>query len=284
MKITTNKIISAMLLVGVLFINSCKKEETLIPQKAASETEGNYTVLANQPTENGNSILMIQKAIPQLLAAKKGAGKNDEEIGGFDCATVTFDTVSYPHLAYIDFGPGGCTGSDGVLYQGNITIQFTDEDFESPGTSWSANFRNYSQDSVSINGTLSVSNDGYNASGNLTTTANYDLQTNIISEGMSLNGRNVFYSEEQERDLSDPTDNIILITGGGYVNTAYGNRYNQDIITPLQIRTCTNHFVIGTVELSAPGIRTRTIDYGPGTCDNKATITSGTTTRTIILD
>lgn len=281
MKIKTSKIVSVTLIAAVLFLNSCKKEETLINDSSDNSTN----VEAESQLTINNSMFKLQSLLPKLIAQKSGSFKNEDIIGSMDCATITLDTSSSPYTAYFDFGPTGCVGSDGIRYKGNVTAQFINENMDQPGDWFSFNFRNFRQDTLLMNGDLRITYNGLNGNGNATSTIHFNMLTNCSTNAISLNGDNTFTCETFLRDTTISSDDQTRITGGGTVITSGGNRYTQTVTTPLLSvdESCSQFFVSGTLLLSAPGIRSKTIDYGTGTCDNKATVNNGTSTRTIIL-
>lgn len=281
MKFKTNKIVSATLIAAVFFLNSCKKEETLVNDN----TDNSSTIAAENQLAINTTMFKMQALLPKLIAQKTGSFKNEDLIGEMDCATITVDSSSSPTTAYFDFGPNGCRGSDGIFYSGNVTVQFINENMDQPGDWFSFNFRNFHQDTVVMNGDMRFTYDGINGNGNETSTLHFNILSNTSSNAIPINGDNTFYSETFLRDSTTSLDDQTRITGGGTVITANGNRYTQTVVTPLLLvdQNCSEFFVSGTLSLTAPGLRSRTVDYGSGTCDNKATITSGGTTRTITL-
>ncbi len=280
MKIQTNKIVSATLIAALLFLNSCKKEETII-DKTSSDTVLDNGTLSN--IAGSNLVTKLQKVLPALISRSKGSFKDNQLIGEMDCATVTIDSSSNPYIAHISFGPGGCTGSDGVHYSGHITATFNNEDFANSGDSIQFNFTNFYQDTLIINGVMTMINTGVNGNGNPTQSLSSNFQTNIISDGLYFNGANNFSMEFIERDSTITSDNQVRYTGAGSAITGTGVRVTQTISTPALMTECSDHFVSGTVLFQSPSYRDRIMDYGSGTCDSKATITSGGVTRTIIL-
>ncbi len=281
MKFKTHKIVSATLIAAVFFLNSCKKEETLVNDS----TDNLAAAVVESQMAMNTTMFKMQSLLPKLIAQKTGSFKNEGLIGEMDCATITIDSSSSPFIAYFDFGLTGCRGSDGIFYSGNVTAQFINENMDQPGDWFSFNFRNFRQDTVVMNGDMRFTYNGINGNGNETTTLYFNVRSNTSSNAIPINGENTFQSETFLRDSTTSSDDQVRITGGGTVITNGGSTYTQTVTTPLLLvdQSCSEFFVAGTLLLTAPGIRSRTIDYGTGTCDNKATITSGGTTRTISL-
>jgi hypothetical protein len=67
-------------------------------------------------------------------------------------------------------------------------------------------------------------------------------------------------------------DNVFLITGNVTTTFENGTVFTSEIIVPLRREMACRFIVSGVVEISK-GNRQGTLDYGDGTCDNKATFT-----------
>jgi hypothetical protein len=288
MKTKTTKIVSAALVASVLFLNSCKKEETVINKNTTTpvtKAQALQTASRKQITVN-STLLGLTGVISQLVSNSNVFFKNEELIGELDCAIVVKDTTVFPHIATFTFGPGGCTGSDGVHCSGSITMEYTDETLATPGSQNVITFSNFLQDSLLLDGTLTISNTGNNGSGNPTATIEFNVTTEFTTDRVSLNGNNTFYLEGVLGDPNDELDNVTYFTGGGTVNTVT-ETYTQTVVTPLLIKDrpeCIAHFVEGSILFQSATSPDRLIDYGNGTCDDQATSTSSGLTENITLD
>jgi len=82
----------------------------------------------------------------------------------------------------------------------------------------------------------------------------------------------------------DPSDDVtVTTTGEVVVNDSKGNTYSKIITVPL-VKTGDCKFISkGVIEYKSSSGKFATIDYGDGTCDNKATRTTQDTTIFIIL-
>jgi hypothetical protein len=83
-------------------------------------------------------------------------------------------------------------------------------------------------------------------------------------------------------DTRDKSDNIYFLSGIGSVTINDTASYTKTITSPLLFNASCDYISKGVVELTKNGT-TATIDYGDGTCDNKATVTINGTTEEINL-
>lgn len=71
----------------------------------------------------------------------------------------------------------------------------------------------------------------------------------------------------------DYKDNVFATTGSASGTTPAGQAFTALVTTPLISNMKCNNFVKGVVELTPAGEPKRTLNYGEGDCDNKASIT-----------
>jgi hypothetical protein len=68
-------------------------------------------------------------------------------------------------------------------------------------------------------------------------------------------------------------DDVYLIEGSTTGTSARGSSYSAVITTPLRKANACPWIESGVVTITPRNKKTRTIDFGDGTCDNKATVT-----------
>ncbi|MGC4056934.1 MAG: hypothetical protein QM743_02290 [Chitinophagaceae bacterium] len=79
-------------------------------------------------------------------------------------------------------------------------------------------------------------------------------------------------------------DDVYSITGSGTVTRVDSSTFTGTITSPLIIATSCDWITQGTIEIVPSGTgKTRTLDYGSGTCDAVATLTVGSKSRTVTL-
>ena len=80
----------------------------------------------------------------------------------------------------------------------------------------------------------------------------------------------------------EKTDDSYLKTGSGSITVNDSVTYSRVITTPLMYDSECRFITSGVIELTKGG-DTIVIDYGDGTCDSKATVTTNGTTEDIDL-
>jgi hypothetical protein len=191
------------------------------------------------------------------------------------CATVTIDTTVTPKVITINFGTANCLCLDGRYRRGQILVSFNGAYRDSASTH-TITFSNYYVNDNKIDGTKTVTNRGHNSAGHLY----YDIAVNgsiVLANG----GGTITWSSARQREWIAGESTLIwsddeyLITGSASGTTAKGVAYSAVIGQALRIKLNCKNIVSGTIAITPSGKLTRTINYGDGTCDDKATVTIG---------
>jgi hypothetical protein len=194
------------------------------------------------------------------------------------CATVTVSSTDYPKEIVIEYA-GDCIGHRNNTKKGKITINISDT-ITNEGAVETITYTDFYIDSIKIELEASIKNLGKNSSGNWmiekeykqTITKNNDVCTRVNKEtvewiaGFETTGK---------------SDNVYYLTGTGKV-VFNDTTYVKTITTPLLFDGSCEYVKSGVVEITKNG-STAIIDYGDGTCDNKATVTIDGTTEEISL-
>jgi hypothetical protein len=214
------------------------------------------------------------------------------------CAVVTVSSETYPKEIVIEydsdcsasrerfrpdcrpeFGPGH--GPEmGHVIQGKIIIDISDS-LKLAGSTETITYQDFYIDSMKIDFNATLKNLGKNAKGNWVVEKEYNqtiTRNNVVC---------VRKNKETQEWISgfgtrDRSDNKYYLSGNGSVSVNDTAIYSKTIITPLLFDASCNFISSGVVELTKNG-STATINYGDGTCDNKATVTIDGTTEEINL-
>jgi len=195
------------------------------------------------------------------------------ERGGGECPTVTFAQPqgTWPNTITLDFGVS-CTRPDGRVLSGKLIVNQTAE-IRSPGAVRTVTHENFFVDGVKVEGTRTWTNNGQNANGQWSYTK--------VATNMQLT------FEDGTTTTWNKTRTSVLLEGGGTpvrlddvwssTGSATGvNRNGRDftatILEPLIKRADCRWISAGILEFSV-GQRTRTLDFGDGTCDRFGTLT-----------
>jgi hypothetical protein len=166
------------------------------------------------------------------------------------------------------------------VIQGKIIIDISDS-LNLAGSTETITYQDFYMDSMKIDLTAKIKNNGRNASGNWVVSKEYE-QT--ITKGDLVCVRKNAETQEWTAGFAtrDKSDNIYYLSGSGSVTINDTVTYTKTITTSLLFDASCDYISKGVVELTKNG-STATIDYGDGTCDSKATVTIDGTTEDISL-
>lgn len=194
-----------------------------------------------------------------------------------NCATVTHDTLSVPHVITIDFGSVNCLCSDGKYRRGQILVTYTGQYLE-PGHTHSITFNNYFVNDNQVTGTKTVTNNGYNTANHLTFSVSVNGQLILAN-----NAGTISWVSEREREwiegdnTPEKSDDVFLLSGSATVTRLNGSTSTHTITTPLRMeRSCQFRYpVSGVVLIERTNRPDRTLDYSymNSQCDKVATVT-----------
>ena len=220
----------------------------------------------------------VNLGLPANLGS--GIGKFRFGIPHIDkCATVTVSSTTFPKEITIEY-PSTCTDPRGHAKQGKIIISLSDT-MTNDGAVQTIQYIDFIIDSLEIDMTGTVRNLGLNEAGNRVIEKTY---SQTLTKGDQVIVRDNFETEEWLAGFgtADHRDNIKSVTGNGTVKTNGTVTYSRTITTALLIDGSCEFIKSGVVELNRDGV-VSVIDYGDGTCDNKATITTDGTTEDVNL-
>jgi len=311
-----SKLIIGAILVGLVGFYSCQKSERLSnsPSLTTTLTASVAEVVGNQvstitgatehslslETFDGHGYANVLGSYSTFNHGIPNYGLNG--IGHFkfgvphldSCAVVTVSSETYPKEITIEFdstcsaykyclgpefGPGPGRGHIHVL-QGKIIIDISDS-LNLAGSTETITYQDFYIDSMKIDLNAKIINDGKNSNGNWVVEKQY---SQTISRGDLVCVRENKETQEWTAgfDTRDKSDNIYFLTGSGSVTINDTALYTKTITTPLLFNASCEFISKGVVELKKNG-STAIIDYGDGTCDNKATVTINGTTEEINL-
>lgn len=194
--------------------------------------------------------------------------------GSRSCAVVTSNTAGLPYSLNIDFGTG-CTDL-GHLRNGQIDASFTGQYLDSL-TVVTITLTNYMIDSNRVSGTITLTNMGTNALGNMV--INMAVSGGRIDIPDDFHPTHIEWDNDYDIELtagaatnSDPSDDEFSIGGTASGRGTKGNTFTATIETNLSYKVGCLHMQSGVVSLTPTNLRERIIDYGTG-CNTSATVT-----------
>lgn len=193
------------------------------------------------------------------------------------CPVITIDhpdSVTWPKTVTIDFGSSNCYSWGSVPHRGKIIATFSGP-YRMQGTVITINFDEYYRNDNKIEGTKTVTNAGTNGSGQMywnvqvvngkiTRTDNTYMTWNSTRTRTWIQGQNT---------VGDWSDDAYNITGSATGTSFTGNAFSAAITNALLIEWGCRWIKSGTIEITPSGLKTRSIDFGSGTCDDQATVT-----------
>lgn len=245
--------------------------------------------------DNNNTDPAVQSATEalrsqQLITSSFGiALRGASEADGFvsqevddRCGSITIipaDPAAFPKVITVDFG-AGCTDNDGKFKSGKVIL--TIDKIWEPNSQISLQYDNYKEDNAQLSGTFTFRNQSTPDAGIFT----------ILAENIQAadgNGFTLAYDAEQTFTQTgghatwwDWNDDVYNITGSIQTVLTNGETVNWTIQTPLVKANNCFWVSAGTGVLDINGLPAL-VDYGDGTCDNKATVTVNGQTYPIIL-
>jgi len=201
------------------------------------------------------------------------------------CKTITVekpDTALWPKTITVDYGDG-CEGPNGRIRKGTIIITVTGR-YMLEGSQRTVRFEDYYVNDFKMEGIKTITNQGRND--------NDDLYFSIALIGGKVSNDSITISKDFSRTRTwisgEDTprfhkDDEYKIEGSATGVNRRGISYTRTITSPLHTAVVCRWIKSGTVQIVADGKKDRIIDYGDGTCDNKATVTIGDKTREIEL-
>jgi len=197
-----------------------------------------------------------------------------------DCATITVSDTTFPKEITIDYGTG-CADKHDHIIKGKIIINISDS-LTKVGATKTIVSQDLYIDSVKIDLNTSFVNLGKNASGNWVL-GKTGSQVVTLEDGtvISQTGEDTI-TWKQGFGTIDKSDDIFYKTGSGTINIDDSLVFSRKIITPLLIDRSCEFILSGVVELYKDG-KTVSVDYGDGTCDSVATVTTDGTSEVVNL-
>lgn len=260
---------------SMLILNSCKKKE-----EADNETQSvvdnalcEQQFMAIQPVVNEKGI--NQAGIKKVNACEAwiilGA------TGGTNTPNPTLDTLDVnadgfydngPVTFQIDYGTSGCAGVDGIVRTGKINIT-TAKRWSKFGNTVTVDLVGYKFGNVTYSGQITISKPD-----------SVTITTEVINGHCTDGTWNIDYAATKTlkqiagySTKNDLTDDEYSISGTSSGKNRDGRNFTTTITSPLIKKASCKWITSGTLDLTPDGYKTRTVDFGNGTCDDDATFT-----------
>jgi hypothetical protein len=193
------------------------------------------------------------------------------------CNAATLNTST--KTITLDFGTDGCTGVDGRLRKGKITITYLGADIKT-STSRTLTFLAYNVNGNSLDGSISQTTLQRATATSFSFSISASDLTLKLSDGESYELSNFQRSFTYEYGaVGVLTDNVTTITGSSTQTSSLGTVTTLTITTPITFKgscTTTGFYYPASGSYSfVSGALTYTINWGSGACDKDISITVG---------
>lgn len=273
--------ISGLILVG------CKKDEPV--NTTTTETDNDTSTSSDNALAEGTFDDVSNIADEAGESGGLSNYKMENESGMLaNCVGLKFDTLYRKDMkdtitvTFGDSAGANCTCVDGRTRRGQIIITHDGtKRYRDSASTHSVTFNNYYVNDNKVTGTKTVINNGHNAEGKLNWTVDVDGAI-VLANGKGTikwtsNRKRVLLSGENSNGTIKWKSSKWSISGTANGTGANGNTYSATITTPLiRDMSCSvpfkRHFTQGILVLTPSAKPERTIDFGNGTCDDKATV------------
>lgn len=269
---------------------SCRKDEK-------EDEVNNETTTAQDNAISQNMFDDVKKVVEETANDEGNTSKAGYFFG--TCAAVTIvpawiDSTTWPKTMTIDFGTTNCTGNDGINRRGKLIVTLTDR-YRNAGSVLTVQPQNYFVNDHQVEGTKTLTNNGRNASNNLT----FSVQVTNGKITFPTGGYTTWNSTRTNEWIAGDTtswfthglsglcDDVYLITGSANGINRLGLAYTVNITSPLRKEICCRWIVSGMLDIIPSGLPTRSVNYDPGNtgnCDAIASVTIAGNTFTIIIN
>ena len=304
MKMNTKKALTfpGLIITLLLLVVSCQKDKST--NSVTTDIESLVTASSDELTQEStfNEVFDDVTGIDDATAGEDLGiyGANGDGIftgqasgGGNDlvnepsvkCFTVTVtprERGVFPKTVTIDFG-NGCEVR-GHLRKGKIITVYTGR-LHVPGSKAVTSFDNFSIDSFKIEGKHAVQNTTRPGSNQRSFTATVENAriTNVNNGNWcAWKSTRIMTQVEGNGTPFFPKDDIFSITGTRSGACSEGKSWTSEIIEPLMKKIGCKWIVKGLGKISLNNT-VGLLDFGDGTCDNKATLTIDGVSRAISL-
>ena len=265
MKINRLNIAAFLLVAFVGGFYSCKKEKEQNPVDPKKQEEA--LVAAAKDELLGSTILGSSDKFFELNWDQYANVQNR------GCVEVTYSGIGYPKTLEVDYGDDGCELPNGkILAKGKVTLTLSD---------WILNdkaekevvFDKYELLENKLNGFYKTKLHHENANGK----PEYDIASDFDAETKEGKKYHKDFKGKMEWIEGHKTklnilDDEFLYTVSGTVKMDNGMVVSRKTVKPIHRKVICRHPVAGIVSFEV-GPMKMTIDYGDGTCDDKAILT-----------
>lgn len=197
------------------------------------------------------------------------------------CTKVTIEPLdsTFPKKIVVNYGDG-CVCKDGKFRKGIVTFNYS-APLRKPGAVLTITFENYQQNRVKIGGTKIIKNLSEGSTHAYSVTIINGYASWASGRGFKIEGTKTV-KQTAGADTRIIRDDVYSIEGRSKITYANGVVVTKNTETPL-VKAVECHWISKGVLKITVNSHEVYIDYGTGTCDNKATVKWSGGTKEITL-
>lgn len=260
----------------VLFFGGCQKDATTTttPQPGDNNSSEGSVIIADRTFDGLNVLVDGYFSSTGMKSAVLAT-----------CPSITATTnASFPITITCDWGTGCTSAEDGITRMGKITASVSGM-MNVPNSVVTFTFNDFVSDGNKISGVHKITYVGLNAGNNW---PRYTVLTEAKIEfpDKKFITYRATYTRLQSEGSATPlilSDDVWRIEGSSSGITREGVAWTASYPSALVKKASCKWFSSGSVLVTPTGGIPCTINFGDGTCDNKATLTIGDKTTNIVL-
>ena len=247
------KLSIVLIIASIAFVfNSCKKAE-----------EDNDTQSAVDNSICEGEFMSIPPLINSIGIDEEGLSTK-----GGGCPSKSLSQYKkFPTTLTIDYGTGCQDSIENKFRKGKIKALFSGP-WDTTTASVTISFENYYVNNINFDGVIVISKKGMA----LTTTVT-DAKCKTSDFEIKWSATRTISWIDGFKTLKDKTDDVFTYAGNSSGTNRDGKKYTSEIITTLVKRNSCQWIESGIVKIVPEGKAERSVNYGDGTCDDKATLT-----------
>lgn len=257
-------------------LGACQKDSApnyVAPAAGSANSSESTIIMANATFEGLNGYMDGYLSLSGLKAISIGT-----------CPTITATlSTSFPINISLDWGTGCSSALDTTIRSGKLYISLSGK-MNVPNSIATFTFSNFVSNGNVITGTHRITYIGLNAGNSW---PRYQIFTEAkieFPDKKSMTYRTEYVRLQSEGSATATLDDdVYRIEGSSSGTTREGATWAANFPSALVKKNSCKWFSSGSVLITPQGELARTINFGDGTCDNKATMTIGDKTSTITL-
>ena len=274
---TLRSLALACLASAALLTTGCNRNNDVTPTEDITTAE-DRTDDDSETAMSSEAAQLAGPTDPQTQGSPNVISDNDFRARSGGCATRSYDFAT--KTLTIDFGTTNCLCADGRYRRGKILVRFTtDVNRRTAGAM-------VTRENYFVNDNQHTATRTFTDIGNGSFTVDVTNASIIRANNGGTHSWTANWTFTRTAGFGTPqvADDMYSVTGSAIGTSRKNVGYTTTIQNPLIKRAdCPKYFVQGTIVIINTNSETMTLDYGPGTCDDVATVTVNGHTRTIQL-